>query len=98
MVVANSPTADVTTGKRWAEDGKPSFYTLYITIGCVTRHTLLFLIPREPRLLYHLINVGEVAALVVVVETIAYDEVVLDVEAAVVNLEVYLQATGLHEQ
>ena len=41
---------------------------------------------------------GEVAAFVVVVEAVAYDEVILDVEAAVVDLEVYFQAAGLHEE
>ena len=49
-------------------------------------------------LFYHLIDVGEVSSLVVVVKAIAYDEVVLDVEAAVVNLEIYFQAVGFHEE
>ena len=49
-------------------------------------------------LLYYLIDVGEVATLVVVVEAIAYDEVVLDIEATIVNLQIYLQATGLNEE
>ena len=49
-------------------------------------------------LLYHLIDVGEVAPLVVIVEPVADDEVVFDVEAAIVYLQVHFQAAGLHEE
>ena len=65
---------------------------------CPSTHPLSFAVVKNSFLFYYLIDVGEVAAFVVVVEAIAHDEVIFDVEATVVDLQIYLQATGLNEE
>ena len=57
-----------------------------------------FVCSRAIELLYDLIDVRQVPSLVVVVEAVSHDEVVLDVEASVVDFEVHLQASRLDEE
>ena len=55
-------------------------------------------LPSLDGLFNNLIDVRQVTSFVVIVETVSYDEIVFDIEATVVNLEVYLQATRLDEE
>ena len=55
-------------------------------------------LPSLDGLFNNLIDVWQVTSFVIIVETVSYDEIVFDVEASVVDLEIYLQATWLDEE
>ena len=49
-------------------------------------------------LFYYLIDMAQVASLVVVVKAVAHDELIGDVEAAVWDVQINLQIAGFYQQ
>lgn len=74
-----------------------SFYSAHLSCFRTCKAFLLSNVGRQSSL-YYLIDVGKIAAFLVVVETVTNDEIILNVKATVINVKADLQTTGLYKE